>query len=271
MDGYKIGELSNAFGLSNDAIRYYESRGILTPTRSEESGYRYYDSWDINFLLDCLRYRSYGFTVSEIEQMLHTDDLQSFEQRCRKRENKLIKSIEEQRKLLKQMSRMRRSITDVKSRLGEFSIEDSPEMIWQCQRSRITDEEGELVSGQGAETVRLWMKHMEFLSHTFVMPPKTEQTFNEYSWGFSLTPEQLSALHMEIPDSAVYIPSYRSVHSVFVADDEGSFMKCVHEQVINPVKAMGHRITNPPLGNLIVRVHENGQMKRYMDVWVPIE
>ena len=76
MDGYKIGELSYIFGLSNDAIRYYESRGILSPKRNEESGYRYYDSWDINFLLDCLWYRSFGFTVSEIEQMIHTDDLQ---------------------------------------------------------------------------------------------------------------------------------------------------------------------------------------------------
>jgi len=271
MSEYKIGELSYIFGLSNDAIRYYESRGIVTPKRSEESGYRYYDSWDINFLLDCLWYRSYGFTVSEIEQMLHTDDLQSFENRCRKRENKLIKSINEQQKLLRQLSRMRRNVSDIHSRLGQFSLEDSPEMIWQCQRSRITDEEGELVRGQGAETVRTWIKHMEMLSHTFIMPPKNEQTFSEYSWGFSLTPEQMSQLNLEIPDSAMYIPSYHSVHSVFVAGDEGSFMPCIHEQVLEPIKAMGYRITNPPMGNLLVRVHEDGCMRRYMEVWVPIE
>ncbi len=271
MDGYKIGELSYIFGLSNDAIRYYESRGILSPKRNEESGYRYYDSWDINFLLDCLWYRSFGFTVSEIEQMIHTDDLQDIEQRCRRRESKLIKSISEQQKLLKQVSHMHRRVSEAKLRLGQFSLEDSPEMVWQCQRSRITDEEGELVRGQGAETVRQWTKYMELIGHTFIMPPKNEQVFNEYSWGFSLTPEQLSQLHMDIPDSAVYIPSYRSVYSVFVAGDEGSFMKCIHDQVIDPVKAMGYRITNPPIGNLIVRVHENGEMRRYIEVWVPIE
>lgn len=166
---------------------------------------------------------------------------------------------------------MRRNVSEAKSKLGQFTLEDSPEMIWQCQRSIVTGEEGELVRGADAETVRQWVKYMELLGHTFIMPPKNEQAFNEYSWGFSLTPEQLCALNMEIPGSAVYIPSYRSIHSVFVAGDEGSFLPCIHEQVIDPIKARGYRITNPPLGNLIVRVHENGEMRRYIEVWVPVE
>ena len=272
MDGYKIGEVSSIFGLSNDAIRYYESRGILTPRRDEESGYRYYDSWEMNFLLDCLRYRSYDFSISDIEQMLKNDDCEDVEEKLRRRERELIEQINEQKNVLKMVSHMKKDLREIRSRLGEFNIEKSPEMIWQCQREKITSEEGKLLHGKGAEIVREWAKHMLFLGHTFVMPALREsQVFDEYSWGFSLSPEKFSEFGLKMTDSTVYLPSYQSLHTVFFAQAEDTFMPCIQEQVLQPIKNKGYRISNPPFGNLLVRVHENGKMKRYFEVWVPIE
>lgn len=271
MDGYKIGEVSSTFGLSNDTIRYYESRGIVTPKRDEDSGYRYYDSWDMNFLLDCLRYRSYDFAISDIEQMLKSDDCEDVEQKLRVREKELIEQIEEQKNILKQVSKMKRDLRDIKSRLGEFNIEKSPEMIWQCQRDKIKSEEGTLLHGEEAKNVREWARHMLHLGHTFVMPPlKDRETFDEYSWGFSLSPAKFKELGLEMTESTIYLPSCQSIHTVFVAGGKETFMPSIHEQVIDPVKSRGYRITSPPFGNLLVRVHENGEMKRYVEVWVPI-
>ena len=90
---YKIGEVSRMYGLPNDTLRYYESRGIITPRRSEESGYRYYDAWELNYLLDCVWYRSYDFSLSDVEQMVNKDDLPAFLARCRKRETELIRAV----------------------------------------------------------------------------------------------------------------------------------------------------------------------------------
>ena len=269
---YKIGEVSNLYGISNDTIRYYESRGIITPKRDEESGYRYFDSWDINFLLDCLRYRSMDLPLSDIEQMIKEDDVEEVEERLRKKETELIRQIYDLKSMVREISALRGSISDIKTRLGKFTIEKSPEMIWQCQRTKIRSEDGELIHGKAAEAVNEWMKHMIFLGHTFLMAPGDDkQKFDEYNWGFSLSPDKLYELGLEIPQTAKFISSRRSIHTFFAAEEEGTFMPLINEQVLDPIKAQGFRITDPPVGNLLVRVHENGKMKRYFEVWVPID
>lgn len=272
MDSYKIGEVASIFGLSNDTIRYYESRGIVTPSRNEESGYRYYDSWDINFLLDCLRFRSYDFPISDIEQMLKSDDVEDVMKKLFERERDLIAKIEEQKNILKQVSKMKKDLYEIRQRLGVFNMEKSPEMIWQAQRERIRSEEGRLPQGTAALNVREWAKHMLYLNHTFVMPPiKDRQSFDEYSWGFSLSPSKFTELGLEMNEATVYIPGNDSIHTVFAAGEKDTFLPCIHEQVIDPIKEKGYRISSLPYGNLLVRVHENGEMKRYMEVWVPVE
>lgn len=272
MNGYKIGEVSYIYGLSNDSIRYYERLGIVTPKRDNDSSYRYYDTWDVNFLIDCLRYKSYGFSLKDVEQILRADDLQKFELRCRERENELLKTIHELSDTLKQLSKMRQSIASIHARLGQFIQTESPEMIWQRQQNNHEDEKGELVQNADAETVREWVWHMNHLGHTFVMPTYgSGQEFNEYCWGFSLSPADLIRLKLDIPETAEFLPSYRSIYTVFAADDEGSFIPCLQEQVLDPIKKMNYKITDPPRGNLLVRVHEDGKMKRYIEVWVPIE
>lgn len=272
MDGYKIGDISYIYGLSSDAIRYYEDQGIIAPKRDPNSGYRYYTTWDINFLIDCLWYRSYDFSLSDIKQMMRCDNLSDFEARCRRQESKIMETITEQRKMLKQLSKMRKSISDIGSLLGKFSIEDSHEMVWQCQTNNQVNEKGTIEQGESAEVVREWVRHMAYLRHTFIMPSERErQQIGEYCWGFALTPDEMAELNLKMSETSVYIPSYKCIRTVFIADDEGTFMPCIRQQVLDPIKEQGFRITRPPFGNLLCRVHENGQMKRYIEVYCPIE
>ena len=265
---YKIGEVSRMYGLPNDTLRYYESRGIITPRRSEESGYRYYDAWELNYLLDCVWYRSYDFSLSDVEQMVNKDDLPAFLARCRKRETELIRAVAEQQRLLKSLVLHRQKLARIPQELGQFRVEDSPVMIWQRQRHQ-----GELEKGVSADSIRQWTEHMPFVRHTFVMPEikPTRGEFSDYCWGFSLTPEELELFHMEIAETAEYIPSFQSVYTVFSAGGEGTFMDAFNSQVIAPIKAKGYQIPRPPVGNLLVRVHENGEMRRFFETWVPVE
>ncbi len=268
MDGYKIGAVSRVFGIPNDTLRYYESRGIITPKRDEESGYRYYDVWDVNFLLDSIWYRSFGFPLNDVVQMVNSDDLASFEQRCRERELELLRNIEEQQRILTALAHHRQKLAHIPDELGKFSIGDSPAMIWQRQR-----EKSILEKGESATHIQRWVELLPFVKHTFLMPEvkPTEGEFKDYCWGFSMTPDQIGRYPVEMGVGTEYIPSYKSICTVFSAGDEGTFMDAFNRQVIDPIKARGYTPTRPPVGNLLVRVHEKGQMKRYFEVWVPIE
>lgn len=73
---FKIGELSDLYGIGTDTIRYYEEQGLITPSRGE-NGYRLYnirDIWRMNVIRDL---RSLGFSVPRIKEYLNNRSLDS--------------------------------------------------------------------------------------------------------------------------------------------------------------------------------------------------
>ena len=62
----KIGEVANQTGLSISNIRFYEKKGLLAPSRKEESGYRDYTEDDVSRLKTILLYRKMGLPIETI-------------------------------------------------------------------------------------------------------------------------------------------------------------------------------------------------------------
>ena len=67
---YKIGDVARILGVSPDILRYYEKKGVVTPRKGENNDYRYYDAWDINFLMDCLWFKNFGFSIDQIADIV---------------------------------------------------------------------------------------------------------------------------------------------------------------------------------------------------------
>jgi MerR family transcriptional regulator, copper efflux regulator len=66
----KIGELSNASGVSAKMIRYYESVGLIGAAKRSAKGYRSYTEVDVHTLRFVFRCRSLGFDISTIQTLL---------------------------------------------------------------------------------------------------------------------------------------------------------------------------------------------------------
>ena len=67
---FKIGETARILGISPDLLRYYEKKGIVSPEKDAVNGYRYYDFWDINVLMDCLWFKNFGFSLEQIADIV---------------------------------------------------------------------------------------------------------------------------------------------------------------------------------------------------------
>ena len=65
----RIGQLAAATGLSRDALRFYEKRGLLTARRGD-NGYREYPPEAAQWLRYIRTAQSLGFTLAEIESDL---------------------------------------------------------------------------------------------------------------------------------------------------------------------------------------------------------
>ena len=270
MQKYKIGMVARLLDLPNDTLRYYESRGVMRPQKDEETGYRYYDAWDLNYLLDSMRYRSYDFSLNDVVKMINDDDQKNFSDRCKKRETELLETIFEYKQKLDALAAFRQKVSQIKKHLGIFEIVDRPAMIYQRMRNKnefIFDDEALIL-------MKKWISLMRIVNHTFLMPDysaNNTDAFNEYWWGFSLSPDDAIRSGIDISPSVEYMPPVKSIHTVFTAGGRGTFVHSMKTRVISEIRKQGQKIIGPPVGNLIVRLHEDDVFTRYFEVWVPIE
>ena len=66
----RIGELSKCAGLNIQTIRFYERKCVLREPPRTASGYRSYESSDLERLLFIKQSQKLGFTLREIRQMV---------------------------------------------------------------------------------------------------------------------------------------------------------------------------------------------------------
>lgn len=66
----RIGDLAAAAGVSPDALRYYERRGLLEPTGRRASGYREYPPGAVGVVRFIKHAQALGFSLAEVEELL---------------------------------------------------------------------------------------------------------------------------------------------------------------------------------------------------------
>ncbi len=69
-----IGETARRYGISRRTLRYYEEVGVLDSIRRENSNYRYYGEAQLMRLEQILMLKNLGFTVTEANRILKSDD-----------------------------------------------------------------------------------------------------------------------------------------------------------------------------------------------------
>ncbi|EIK97036.1 MerR family transcriptional regulator [Pseudomonas sp. M47T1] len=65
----KIGQLAKAAGVSCDALRFYEERGLIRATRSA-NGYRHYPAQTVQLVLYIRTAQQLGFSLAEVGENL---------------------------------------------------------------------------------------------------------------------------------------------------------------------------------------------------------
>jgi len=70
----KIGEVATASGVSVDAVRFYERRGVLPTPERLASGYRTYTPATVARIRLARRLQALGLTLDEVIDALHVTD-----------------------------------------------------------------------------------------------------------------------------------------------------------------------------------------------------
>lgn len=269
MEGYRIGDVAEFLGLSSESLRYYERQGIVQPKRNQETGYRYYSSWDINYLLDCTYYRGFGFPMDVCKTIISDADLDQLIKLYQEHSFVLLKQLRLTQMKLDETYRFTERLRSIKDQLGRFSFDKSPTIIFQPIRKKETL----LLEQESMKEYKFWNRKKPFVRNTFLISQKeNSEIYDDYYWGYSMLARDCTEQELDELMQAKYMPGYKAVYTVFCAYGENTFMQSFREQVIGPLCKKSHQIQKKDIvGNLLARVHENGIIRRYFEVWVPIE
>ena len=75
MDRYGITEIAHLLGISTEALRKYEEKGILTSFRNDDTNYREYSASEFSTLLQARAYKQLGFSLKETASLLNDSEL----------------------------------------------------------------------------------------------------------------------------------------------------------------------------------------------------
>ncbi len=111
---YSISEMAAEFGITPRAIRYYEEVNLLTPHRNSKTTQRMYNRRDLARLKLILRGKRFGFSLSEIKEMIDLYDVDPSER------EQLRRTIAYGEKRITEIDEMIRELQETKEEMLEF-------------------------------------------------------------------------------------------------------------------------------------------------------
>lgn len=266
---YKIGDVARILGISPDLLRYYEKKGVVTPTKDKNNDYRYYDAWDINFLMDCLWFKNFGFSIEQIADMVRIPSAEALDDLFEYKEDELRSTIRRCTLLLKRSAQHRAELREAQEMLGRCRVEQSPELV--SFINRVEDE-----YPAEARLQRMAARWLDLLpyNHRYFEIQRDSLVSGErsgYAWGQSLTMDFVRELEVEVEPPMTLVESCRCLYTVFKSSGKGNFGPHLLDYAVKYADDHGLRICGDARGMLVASILEEGELSGYFRTWIPIE
>ncbi len=131
----KINEVARLLCTTPDAIRLYERKNIIRPSRDRDNRYRGFTQEDITRLYDCKLLQNVGFSLSEIAHIIANVSPDEFDRLLEEKAGELEQKLQRYERVLDQMHRLQAAKYLLEYYEGHFYIRDSPHALVCCYAS----------------------------------------------------------------------------------------------------------------------------------------
>lgn len=267
---YKIGEVGHILGISPDLLRHYEKKGIVHPEKDSTNDYRYYEPWDINFLMDCVWYKGFHFSLDQVAHIITDSTAQEVSDQLEEKEEQLREQNRRNELLIQRAQEHRADLARLESQAGRCDLRESPKVL------RYFNRRGDLYdAGQALQDVsQTWLAYMPFAHRCFEMPAGAiarEDSRAHVSWGFSMTPGYVRELGVQVQPPLAWVESRPCIYTVFTSVGKDCFSPRRLQYVLQ--YAADHHLTptGAVQGNLLASVQYQGRLTGFFEAWIPYE
>lgn len=131
-DSLRIGALASRTGVSVEALRYYEKRGLVRPVARRGSGYREYGADSVRVVLFIKRAQALGFSLAEVEELVRLRERAWSGDAPRVLRGAAVSKIEDIDHRIRQLGALRDALTELVSACDAACPVDGPTSPDEC-------------------------------------------------------------------------------------------------------------------------------------------
>ena len=263
---YKIGEVAKLLGITSQAIRFYEEKGIINPIKSSDSNYRRFTSWDIDILVRARLLRSYDYTMLEIADILNNTDISGISSRFREQEDVIKDKIKWNVNILKLIQEETNNIDDIKKIYGKHIMQNRPAMYRLEMSKRNNNPEQRFKK----ETID-WIQMVPFVSGSVKINMKENKRNEEnYHFGQVIDKEYADYFNVKRGKHVHFLPSTHCIHTIIKFDSEMLFAPKLILKSLEYVKSQGLEVKGDIITKIILLHKNDDKYDCYHKVWIPV-
>lgn len=264
MKKYKIGEVRQEFGVSIDALRFYEKKGFLNPQKDNETGFRYYTYEDFGVFLSIKNYRQMGFQLKEIGSIFNGLELENIISKCNNKiaeKNEAIKILELEAKL----------ITEYVSSLKEYSTENRQWFIKTVESyyllKHVHIDNGTLCVNP---LLKIWLNFLPVVYTALFISQNHYQTksINDSYWVMAIPESKMKEYELPFDDSVLKIDMGECFHYLYEKDVNEPLSTLILHEPLEIIYKLGYTLNGDILCRYVCETkHDDKTIDNYVIIF----
>lgn len=272
---HKIGTLAKRFGITPQALRFYERHGLLLPARESKGGDRRYQSRNLKWLYSIRRYHDLGYSLEETLELFSRESVEELDAMAAEKETETRRELELLERRLEALRRHREDLERIPRLFHRCEVAQMPR-LW-----LVMDQKGQDVDLDPAiqDEIQEWMRFLPWVYAASVIEEEKLRTPKEEGVrksGFCVEEAVAQRLEMAQGPHAIAVGGCRAIHTVTALNDLHITTEGLLGHALNYAGEQGFTVT-AAVGRCLAKTGEV-QCKEdlcprsvYYEYWLPIK
>ncbi len=261
---FKISEVADFLGMSQQTIRYYEEMGVVKPMRDQSNGYRYYNVLDINVLILARQFRALGLSVTDAAQALNNLTPGKLIEVMREKYAALEKQIAISLKTMEFIEDVTQHITSLQ--FGEILHRKRPGMYAFFFRKHLAFLKDPYVQPR----IREWMEYLPLAEHFLeFLPDSFPQGDGTYLMGLCIEEKFAEPFDLHNEEGVQYIPPKDCLYTVIEQYSEHLALKDSLKSIFPYMQEHRYFPDGACYGRSRISLDVVKDPHYYVEIWVP--
>ena len=268
---YKMSDFARIFGMTTEALRYYEQMGLIHPQKTDGRR-RLFDTKAFNRLINCKKYRSMGYSVPEVQEQFAHYSYEATLQKMEDCRRAALAEAERHARIAEGISVQLAASRAAKDMLGRCRIVESPATAYLESQQSLDVHVDEASQRQ----LRLWLDQMPLTRVALQLCGEDVRAGKDalrHTLGFTLPLSEAEALGLLTRDVR-RLPAAKSIYTVVSQISDRTAENTLRHAVAFAGEN-GLTLCGDPWGNVLIAEHcgeaETGVSPYLVEFYLPAE